>query len=64
VVHARQGTASSRWGWLLGLTAAPGVVAGAVLGLALDTEVLGLVFGVFALLMAVREIVALARRRR
>jgi uncharacterized protein len=63
VVHTRQGTASSRWGWLLGLTAAPGVVAGAVLGLALDTEVLGLVFGVFALLMAVREIVALARRR-
>jgi uncharacterized membrane protein YfcA len=63
VVHVRQGTASSRWGWLLGLTAAPGVVAGAALGLALDTEVLGLVFGAFALLMAIREIVALARRR-
>lgn len=63
VVHARQGTASSRWGRLLGLTAAPGVVAGAVLGLALDSEVLGLVFGVFALLMAVREIAALVRRR-
>lgn len=64
VVHLRQGTASSRWGWLLGLTAAPGVVAGAVLGLALDAEVLGLVFGTFALLMAVREIVALGRMRR
>jgi uncharacterized protein len=50
-------------GWLLGLTAAPGVVVGAALGLALDTEVLGLVFGGFALLMAVREIVALVRRR-
>jgi len=64
VVHVRQGTASSRWGWLLGLTAAPGVVAGAVLGLALDAEVLGLVFAAFALLMAIREIVALARRGR
>jgi uncharacterized membrane protein YfcA len=62
VVHVRQGTASSRWGWLLGLTAAPGVVAGAVLGLALDAAVLGVVFGTFALLMAVREVVALVRR--
>ncbi|MFC5138896.1 sulfite exporter TauE/SafE family protein [Actinomycetospora rhizophila] len=62
-VHVRQGTASARWGWLLGLASVPGVVVGALLGLALDTEVLGLVFGTFALLMAVREIVALARRR-
>jgi len=62
VVHVRQGTASSRWGWLLGLTAAPGVVAGAVLGLALDSVVLGLIFATFALLMAVREVVALVRR--
>ena len=31
-VHIRQGTASARWGWLLGLTSAPGVVAGALLG--------------------------------
>lgn len=62
VVHLRQGTASSRWGWLLGLTAAPGVVAGAALGLALDTVVLGLIFATFALLMAVRETVALVRR--
>ncbi|GAA4879930.1 sulfite exporter TauE/SafE family protein [Actinomycetospora straminea] len=64
VVHVRQGTASARWGWLLGLTAAPGVVAGALLGLALDAEVLGLVFAVFALLMAIREILALRRRSR
>jgi uncharacterized membrane protein YfcA len=63
VVHVRQGTASARWGWLLGLAAAPGVVAGAALGLALDAEVLGLVFGAFALLMAVREVLALARGR-
>ena len=62
-VHVRQGTASAWWGWLLGLTAVPGVVLGAVLGLALDTEVLGLVFGAFALSMAVREIAALVRSR-
>ena len=62
-VHIRQGTASARWGWLLGLTSAPGVVAGALLGLALDTVVLGLVFATVALLMAVRETVALIRRR-
>ena len=62
-LHVRKGTASARWGWLLGLTSVPGVVAGAVLGLALDAEVLGLVFGTFALLMALREIVALIRRR-
>lgn len=58
-VHLRQGTASSRWGWLLGSTAAPGVVAGAMLGLSLDARVLGLVFGAFASLMAVREVVTL-----
>jgi uncharacterized membrane protein YfcA len=62
-VHLRQGTASARWGRVLGLTSAPGVIAGALLGLALDTTVLGLVFAAFALLMAVREIVALVRRR-
>jgi uncharacterized membrane protein YfcA len=62
-VHVRQGTASAWWGWLLGLTAVPGVIVGAVVGLALDTEILGLIFGAFALLMALREIVALVRRR-
>jgi uncharacterized membrane protein YfcA len=62
-VHVRQGTASARWGWLLGLTSAPGVIVGALLGLALATDVLGLVFGAVALLMAVRETVALVRRR-
>ena len=61
-VHIRQGTASARWGWLLGLTSAPGVVAGALLGLALDTVVLGLVFATVALLLAIRETVALVRR--
>ena len=63
VVHLRQGTASPRWGWLLGLSAAPGVVAGALLGLALDTVVLGIVFATFALAMAVREVTAPIRGR-
>lgn len=49
LVHLRQGTASARWGWLLGL--------------ALDAVVLGVVFATFALAMAVREIVQLARGR-
>lgn len=62
-VHLRQGTASSFWGWLVGLTAAPGVVAGALLGLALDAVVLGMVFAAFAMAMAVRETVQLLRRR-
>lgn len=63
VVHLRQGTASGWWGGLLATASAPGTVAGAILGLALDATVLGLVFGGFALAMAVREVVALARRR-
>ncbi|MFP5070178.1 TSUP family transporter [Pseudonocardia nantongensis] len=61
VVHLRQGTASARWGRLLALSAAPGTVAGAFLGLALDAVVLGCVFGTFALAMAVREIAQLVR---
>jgi uncharacterized membrane protein YfcA len=63
VVHLRQGTASGRWGRLLALTAAPGTVAGAALGLSLDAAVLGLVFGTFATAMAVRETVQLLRTR-
>lgn len=63
VVHVRQGTASPPWGWLLGLTAAPGVIAGAELGLAMNAGVLCLVFATFALLMAVREVVGLVRPR-
>ncbi|WP_226366791.1 sulfite exporter TauE/SafE family protein [Pseudonocardia sp. ICBG162] len=64
VVHLRQGTASGKWGTVLAVTAAPGTVAGAFLGLALDAVVLGLVFGTFATAMAVRETVGLVRRRR
>lgn len=60
-VHLRQGTASLRIGCLLGATATPGTVAGALVGLALDEVVLGVVFGSFALAMAVREIVHLRR---
>lgn len=62
-VHLRRGTASARWGRLLALTAAPGTVAGAALALALDTVVLGLVFGTFAAAMAARETVGLLRTR-
>jgi uncharacterized membrane protein YfcA len=61
IVHLRQGTASLRIGSLLGAAAAPGTVAGALLGLALGDVVLGVVFGTFALTMAVREIVQLRR---
>ncbi|MCE3551809.1 sulfite exporter TauE/SafE family protein [Pseudonocardia sp. RS11V-5] len=64
MVHLRQGTASVRWGWLLGLTAAPGVVAGALLGLALNVTALSLVFGAFALVMAALESIGLLRARR
>ncbi|ALE80802.1 hypothetical protein WY02_23040 [Pseudonocardia sp. AL041005-10] len=64
VVHLRQGTASARWGTLLAVTSAPGTVAGAALGLALDARVLGLVFGTFATAMAVLETAGLIRGRR
>lgn len=63
VVHLRQGTASWRWGRLLAVTAAPGTLAGVALGLSLDAAVLGMVFAVFATVMAVRETVQLLRRR-
>ncbi|HEY2224537.1 sulfite exporter TauE/SafE family protein [Actinomycetospora sp.] len=63
LVHVRQGTASLRIGTLMGGAAAPGTVAGALLGLALDDVVLGVVFGTFALTMAVREIAHLRRTR-
>lgn len=62
--HLRQGTASARIANLLGVASAPGAVAGALLGLALGNVVLGLVFGTFSLVMAVRETVALVRLRR
>lgn len=64
ISHLRQGTASLRIAMVLGLAAAPGAVVGALLALALGDVVLGLVFGTFALAMAVREVVLLLRRRR
>jgi hypothetical protein len=60
-VHLRQGTASLRAATVLGLAAIPGTVVGALVGLALDATVLGLVFGTFALAMALREIVQFVR---
>ncbi|MEJ2868650.1 sulfite exporter TauE/SafE family protein [Actinomycetospora sp. OC33-EN08] len=62
--HHRQGTADIRIANLVGLAAAPGTVVGALLALALDSTVLGVVFGTFAAVMAVRETVLLVRRRR
>ena len=64
IVHVRQGTGSPRWGALLSVGALPGTAGGALLGLALDAVVLGLVFGTFALTMAVREIHGLVAYRR
>lgn len=62
-VHLGRGTASARWGRLLALTSAPGTVLGAMLALALDARLLGLVFGTFAAALAVRETIGLVRRR-
>lgn len=56
VAHTRQGTAHVGIGARLAAGAGPGAVAGASLALALDEAVLGYVFGVFVLLMAVREV--------
>lgn len=63
IAHLRQGTASLRIATLVGAASAPGAAAGALLALALDNVVLGVVFGTFALLMAVREVVLFVRRR-
>ncbi|MDL5156979.1 TSUP family transporter [Actinomycetospora termitidis] len=62
--HWRQGTADLRIANLVGLAAAPGAAAGALLALALGNVVLGVVFGTFAAVMALREIVQLVRRQR
>jgi uncharacterized protein len=63
VVHLRHGTAAPRLGRWLSLGAVPGAATGALLALALDGVVLGVVFGTFALAMGVREILRLARHR-
>ena len=59
----RASVGSGRYEWLIPPTLRGGVGGGAVLGFALDTGVRGLVLGVSALLMAVRESVALVGRR-
>ena len=61
VMHVRRGTASrmlSRW---LSVGAVPGTIAGAVLALAVSAALLGVVFGTFALLIGLREMVHLVR---
>ncbi|NMO91212.1 TSUP family transporter [Actinomycetospora sp. TBRC 11914] len=64
LAHRRQGTADLRIATLVGLAAVPGAVGGAFLALALGNAVVGLVFGTFALVMAVREVALLVRHRR
>ncbi|WP_031467617.1 sulfite exporter TauE/SafE family protein [Sciscionella sediminilitoris] len=61
VVHLRQGTADGRLSVLLNLGAVPGAIAGALLALALSGTVLSLVFGTFAIAMAIRELFAMRR---
>ncbi|WP_245607120.1 TSUP family transporter [Pseudonocardia spinosispora] len=63
-MHLRKGTASARLGRLLSVGAVPGAIAGALLALALDSVVLGVVFGTFALAMGIREIVSMIRADR
>ncbi|MFP5019186.1 TSUP family transporter [Pseudonocardia phyllosphaerae] len=63
IMHLRKGTASPRLGRLLSVGAVPGAVAGALLALALDAVVLGIVFGTFALAMGIREIAQMTRQR-
>ncbi|MGC4935488.1 sulfite exporter TauE/SafE family protein [Gordonia sp. DT30] len=55
ITHARQGTADLRLGGILNLGALPGAIVGALVALALNVRVLGLVFAVFALAIAIRE---------
>lgn len=63
VVHLRKGTASPRLSGWLSLGAIPGAMAGAAIALALDSVVLGVVFGTFALAMGIRETRQLVRAR-
>ena len=64
IVHARQGTADVRLAAVLNAAAAPGAVLGVLVALALDLHVLGLVFAVFALAVALREMYRMYRERR
>lgn len=65
VVHARQGTADKRLAAVLNLGALPGgaVLGGALLALTLDVHVLSIVFAVFALAVALRELFGMRRTR-
>ncbi|WP_264036577.1 sulfite exporter TauE/SafE family protein [Mycolicibacterium hodleri] len=63
VVHARQGTADKRLAAVLNLGALPGAVLGALLALTLDVHVLSIVFAVFALAVALRELFGMRRTR-
>ncbi|MCV7230811.1 sulfite exporter TauE/SafE family protein [Mycolicibacterium komossense] len=63
IVHVRQGTADKRLAAVLNIGALPGAIAGVLVALALDARVLGIVFAVFALLVAGRELYRMFRAR-
>ncbi|MFF0815170.1 sulfite exporter TauE/SafE family protein [Rhodococcus sp. NPDC003318] len=61
IVHAKQGTADMRIGTMLNAGAVPGAVGGVLVALALDARILSVLFGVFALMVAVRELYRMGR---
>lgn len=63
IVHARQGTADLPVGLRLNIGALPGAFLGALCALALDADVLGIIFGTFALAIATRELYRMAIQR-
>ncbi|GAA4811230.1 sulfite exporter TauE/SafE family protein [Tomitella cavernea] len=64
VVHMRQGTADTRLATVLNVGALPGAVIGVLLALTMDMKVLSVVFAVFALVIAMRELYRMRGRRR
>lgn len=63
IMHARQGTASPRLSLTLNLGALPGAIAGAILALVLNADVLSAIYAAFCLFVAVRELVRMSRAR-
>lgn len=63
IVHARQGTANILVGARLNIGAFPGAAIGALVALALNADVLGLIFAAFALGVALRELHRMSRQR-
>ncbi|WP_182359767.1 sulfite exporter TauE/SafE family protein [Tomitella gaofuii] len=64
VVHMRQGTADPRLATVLNIGALPGTVIGVLLALTMDMKILSVVFAVFALVIAMRELYRMFDRQR